>query len=198
MKIQKRCVQILIDIIMNDLKPAIEVIHCNQWYEQDVMRLIVGTFEDYGDDFQKHMSEYVFGKITSELAERFVLSYIETFRNKNAKFKLPSAPQRMRADLDLVVNYFSRTKSAKRAKASFEVIDKIIGLIESNPRTLYIDFYSLWKQFPDMPLDFVEKILSKREDLDKATVRDIIDQCKQKGIEANKDSLATIFSKLKQ
>ena len=183
---------------MNDLKPAIEVIHCNQWYEQDVMRLIVGTFEDYGDDFQKHMSEYVFGKITSELAERFVLSYIETFRNKNAKFKLPSAPQRMRADLDLVVNYFSRTKSAKRAKASFEVIDKIIGLIESNPRTLYIDFYSLWKQFPDMPLDFVEKILSKREDLDKATVRDIIDQCKQKGIEANKDSLATIFSKLKQ
>jgi exocyst complex component 3 len=198
MKIQKRCVQILIDIIMNDLKPAIEVIHCNQWYEQDVMRLIVGTFEDYGDDFQKHMSEYVFGKITSELAERFVLSYIETFRNKNAKFKLPSAPLRMRADLDLVVNYFSRTKSAKRAKASFEVIDKIIGLIESNPRTLYIDFYSLWKQFPDMPLDFVEKILSKREDLDKATVRDIIDQCKQKGIEANKDSLATIFSKLKQ
>jgi hypothetical protein len=196
MKIQKRCSQVLIDIIMSDLKPAIEVMHCNQWYEQDIMRLIVGTFEDYGDDFQKHMSEYVFGKIISELAERFVISYIETFRNKNAKFKMPSSPERMRADLDLVVNFFSRTKSAKRAKANFEVIDKIIGLIESNPRTLYIDFYSLWKQFPDMPLDFVEKILSKREDLDKATVRDIIDQCKQKGIEITKDNPATVFSKL--
>jgi len=47
-----------------------------------------------------------------------------------------------------------------------------------------------------MPLDFVEKILSKREDLDKATVRDIIDQCKQKGIEITKDNPATVFSKL--
>lgn len=196
MRIQRRCAQVLIDIIMSDLKPAIEVMHCNQWYEQDVMRLIVGTFEDYGDDFQKHLSEYVFGKITSELAERFVISYIETFRNKNAKFKMPSSSERMRADLDLVVGFFSRTKSAKRAKASFEVIDKIIGLIESNPRTLYIDFYSLWKQFPDMPLDFVEKVLSKRDDLDKATVRDIIDQCKQKGIEVSKDAPATVFSKL--
>lgn len=196
MKIQRRCIQVLIDIVMSDLKPAIEVMHCNQWYEQDVMRLIVGTFEDYGDDFQKHMCEYVFGKVIGELSDRFVISYVETFKNKNAKFKMPSATERMRQDLDMVVGFFSRTRSAKRAKASFEVADKIIGLIESNPRTLYIDFYSLWKQFPDMPLDYVEKILSKRDDLDKATIRDIIDQCKQKGIEITKDTPVSIFSKI--
>lgn len=196
MKIQRKCVQVLIDIVMSDLKPALEVMHCSQWYEQDVMRLIVGTFEDYGDDFQKHMGEYVFNKLITELVDRFVVAYIETFKNKNAKFKMPSAPERMRTDVEMVVNFFSRTKSAKRAKASFEVIEKIVGLIESSPRMLYIDFYSLWKQFPDMSLDFVEKVLSKRDDLDKSAVREIIDLCKQKAIDLNKDAPPTVFSKI--
>jgi exocyst complex component 3 len=196
MKIQRKTMQILTDIIMNDLKPALEVMHCSQWYEQDVMRLIVGTFEDYGDDFQKHMGDYVHNKMITELVDRFIIAYIETFKNKNAKFKMPNATERMRSDLEMVMGFFSRTKSAKRAKASFEVIEKIVGLIDSNPRMLYIDFYSLWKQFPDMPLDYVEKILSKRDDLDKATIRDIIDQCKLKASELSKDVTPTVFSKI--
>lgn len=196
MKIQRKTMQVLADIIMSDLKPALEVMHCSQWYEQDVMRLIVGTFEDYGDDFQKHMGDYVHNKMITELVDRFIIAYIETFKNKNAKFKMPAATERMRADLEMVTSYFSRTKSAKRAKASFEVIEKIVGLIDSNPRMLYIDFYSLWKQFPDMPLDYVEKVLSKRDDLDKATIRDIIDQCKLKASELSKDAPPTVFSKI--
>lgn len=197
MKIQKKCILILIDIVMSDLTPALNVLHCSQWYEQDVMRLIVGTFEDYCDDFQKHMSEYLFNKLTTELVDRFLISYIESFKNKNAKFKLPNAPERMRADVELLVNFFARSKSAKRAKASFEVIEKIIGLVESNPRMFYIDFYSLWKQFPDMPIDFVEKVLSKRDDMDKSTVKEIIDLCKSKTKdERNEHFQPTVFSKI--
>ncbi|KAJ3356197.1 SNARE-binding exocyst subunit S6 [Kappamyces sp. JEL0680] len=196
MKIQKRCVQVIIDIIMSDLKPALEVMHCSQWYEQDVMRLIVGTFEDYGNDCQKHMAEYVYNKMMTELVDRFIVAYIETFKNKNAKFKMPSAPERMRTDVEMVVGFFSRSKSAKRAKAAFEVIEKIVGLIESNPRMLYMDFYSLWNQFPDMPLDFVEKVLGKRDDLDKSTAREIIDQCKAKASELARDAPPSVFSKI--
>jgi exocyst complex component 3 len=46
-KITKRTQQVLVDITMSDITPALKVLHCDQWYEQDVMRLIVGTFEDY-------------------------------------------------------------------------------------------------------------------------------------------------------
>jgi hypothetical protein len=182
---------------MNDLVPALNVLHCSQWYEQDVMRLVVGTFDDYCDDFQKHMSEYLFNKLVTELVDRFVVSYIDTFKNKNAKYKMPEAPDRMRRDLDQLVNFFSRTKSAKRAKASFEVIEKIIGLVESNPRMFYIDFYSLWKQYPDMPLDFVEKVISKRDDMDKSTVREIMDLCKSKTQGDRQENFQpTVFSKI--
>jgi exocyst complex component 3 len=196
MKIQKKCVQVLIDIIMSDLKPALEVMHCPQWYEQDVMRLIVGTFEDYGNDFQKHMAEYIFNKMMTELADRFIIAYIETFKNKNAKFKMPTAPERMRADVEMVTNFFIRTKNAKRAKASFEVIEKIIGVIEANSRMLYMDFYALWNQFPDIPLDYVEKVLSKRDDIDKSTVREVIDQIKSKATELQRDAQPSVFSKI--
>ncbi|KAJ3321383.1 SNARE-binding exocyst subunit S6 [Boothiomyces sp. JEL0866] len=169
----------------------------SNWYEQDIMKLIVGTFEDYGDDFQKHMSEYLNNKLTTELVDRFLVAYVESFKNKNAKFKMPSATDRMRQDLDSLISFFSRSKNAKRVKASFEVIEKIIGLVESNPRMLYIDFYSLWKQFPDMPLDFVEKVLSKRDDLDKSQVREIMELCRSKTKdERTEDTPPTIFSKI--
>jgi exocyst complex component 3 len=197
MKIQRRCNQILIDIVMSDLTPALTVLHCSQWYEQDVMRLVVGTFDDYCDDFQKHLNDYIFGKLVTELADRFVIAYIESFKNKNAKYKMAEAPERMRRDLDLLVTFFSRTKNAKRAKASFEVIEKIIGLVESNPRMFYIDFYSLWKQYPDMPLEFVEKVISKRDDLDKSAIREIIDLCKTKTQSDRQENFQpTIFSKI--
>ena len=58
-KITKRCQQILVDIVLSDVLAAVKVLHCDQWYEQDVMRLVVGTFEDYGEDFKKYMSEYL-------------------------------------------------------------------------------------------------------------------------------------------
>jgi hypothetical protein len=190
-------VTILVDIVLSDIGPAVTVLHCSQWYEQDVMQLIVGTFEDYGGDFQKHMCDYMYNKIATELIDRFLLIYLESFRNKNAKFKMPVAAEKMKVDLEIVENFFSTMKSAKRVKAIFEVIEKMISLVESSPRMVYIDFYSLWKQFPDLPMDFVEKILSKRDDLDKATVKEVLELCKSKTKDERVVAFEpTIFSKI--
>ncbi|KAL2919037.1 SNARE-binding exocyst subunit S6 [Polyrhizophydium stewartii] len=197
MRIAKRGQQILVDIVMSDIQPALNFLHCQQWYEQDIMRLIVGTFEDYGDDFQKHLSEYVYGKVTSELLDRYLVAYIETFKNKNAKYKMPTAVERMHSDLELVLAFFVKTKNAKRAKASFEVIEKIIALLEANPRMVFLDFYALWKAYPDIPLEFIEKLLGKRDDLDKAQLREIMESCRAKAKEERQENVPpTIFSKI--
>ena len=45
MKVSKKAYQILIEIVMSDVKPAFHVLMSNpQWYEQEVMRFIVGMF----------------------------------------------------------------------------------------------------------------------------------------------------------
>jgi hypothetical protein len=64
MKLTKKCYQVLIDIVLQDAKPAINLLHtAPQWYEQPVMAFVVGTFDDYCEDFRSHLNEYVFNKL---------------------------------------------------------------------------------------------------------------------------------------
>ncbi|KAJ2995911.1 SNARE-binding exocyst subunit S6 [Globomyces sp. JEL0801] len=196
--IQKKCTAILIEIVMLDLKAAIETLHCPTWYEQDIMKLIVGTIEDYFDDFKKHMADYLFNKMVSEIIDKLLIPYIESFKNRNIKvFKMPTALERMRSDLELMIIFFSRNKTAKRVKASFDIVEKVIKLFESDSRTLYIDFYQLRSQFPDFPIEYLEKIISKRDDLKKEDVKTIMELCREKiKEEVRPEFEPTIFSKI--
>lgn len=73
----------------------------------------------------------------------------------------------------------------------------MVSLFESNPRMLYLDFYSLWRAYPDVPLSFIEKLLSKRDDLDKAQLNEMMETVKQKTKEdAIVDFQPSLFSKL--
>ena len=64
MKLTKKAYQVLIDIVLQDTKPAINLLNSSpQWYEQPVMNFIVGTFDDYCEDFRIHLNEYVFNKL---------------------------------------------------------------------------------------------------------------------------------------
>lgn len=199
MKVARRGYQILLDVTVGDLKPAIGFFYCPQWYDQDLMKLVVGTLEDYCDDFRFHMAEYLFNKFTTELLDKVVLCCLEAFRNKNGKFRMPVAVERMRSDLDSLVEFFSRLKSPKRAKAAFDVVEKLIAFIESNPRMAFLDFYALWKPYPDVPLEFAELLLSRRDDLEKAQIKEIMETCRSKAKEEGSKLEAiqpTIFSKM--
>jgi hypothetical protein len=201
MRVARRCYGIIIDIILKDVLPALVRFYCTEWYEMDLMRLIVGTLEDYCSDFQEHTQEYIFSKFTSELQDRLLLLFLEALRNKGAKFRMSLAVDKMKADLEMVIEFFSRYKAPKRVKASFEIMEKIIGFIESNPRLLFLDFYALWKAYPDVPLSFVEELLHKRDDLERSEIREIMEQCRTKVLEekeknAGKEWPQSLFSKL--
>lgn len=98
------------------------------------------------------------------------------------------------------MDLFSKSKSQKRIKASFECIDRLVSLIESNPRLIYIDFFGLYKAFPDVNIDFIEKILSKRSDMDKAQVKEIMEGIRSKVEEDMSSSYyketSTVFSRV--
>ncbi|KND01143.1 SNARE-binding exocyst subunit SEC6 [Spizellomyces punctatus DAOM BR117] len=201
MKVSRRASQILVEIVIADLRPAVNLLHCQpQWYDQDLMRLVIGTLEDYCDDFHVTMAELLFNRFTTELMDRMVGCYIESLRNKNVKFRMPMATEKMRAELSQVIDFFTRYKTAKRVKAAFEVMEKIIGFVESSPKMAFLDFYSLWKAYPDCPIEFFEWLLSKRDDLDKTQVREVMDACRSKAQEERPEQVQvqpTIFSKLK-
>ncbi|KAI8849265.1 exocyst complex component Sec6-domain-containing protein [Chytridium lagenaria] len=178
----KRCYGILIEISIKDILPATSRFYCSEWYEQDLMRLV------------EHMQEYLFSKFTSDLQDRFIVVY-------GAKLRMPGAVEKMKADLEMALEFFSRFRTAKRVKVAFEVMEKIINFIESNSRMIFLDFYSLWKAYPDVPLSFIEELLTKRDDLDRSQIKEIMEQCKERVLEereksTGKETPTTIFSKI--
>ncbi|KAJ3390907.1 SNARE-binding exocyst subunit S6 [Entophlyctis sp. JEL0112] len=200
MRIVKRSYQILIDITLNDALPALVKFYCPEWYDMELMRLVIGTFEDYCTDFQERMQDYIFTKYVNELQDRFIVLYLESLRNKFQKFKLPLAIDKMRVDLETAVDFFRRYKAEKRVKASFDVMDKVIRFIESNGALLFLDFYTLWRNYPDIPLSFVKELLQKRDDLDKTRVRELMEEIEMKVAEEKEQNAglaatATVFAK---
>lgn len=81
----------------------------------------------------------------------------------------------------------------------FDVIEKVHILLESNRRMIFVDYYNLRQAYPDVPLTFVENILSKRDDLDKSALKDIMEGIKAKAREYEPDANTppTIFSRIK-
>lgn len=179
LKVAKRAYTILIEITLLDCKPAFIQMHCPQWYEQDVMRMIVGTLEDYCKDFQTHLTSHLFTKLVNDLIDLFAVKYLECMRNKQAKFKIGAA-ERMRGDQKRVQDYFSTLKNGKRVIQSLDVVDKVITFVEANPRLVFVEFYNLWKNYMDVPYLYVEELVLKREDLDKAQGKELLESIKEK------------------
>lgn len=198
MKVSRRAYAILIDFALIDSKRAIVLLHCQQWYEQELMKMVIATYEDYCNDYKAHLTDYLFSKLTADLMDRFVVFYIDAFRNKNGKFKMPMAGERLKSDLALATDFFSQHRPPKKVKASMgDIIEKIISLIEANHEIAFLDFYALWKTYPDMPLSFVEDVLSKRDDLTRAQLKEVMDSCAQKVKEDPREATTpSPFSKL--
>lgn len=131
LKVAKRSYNILMEFALIDSKRALVLMHCSQWYEQDLMRMVIGTYEDYCADYQQHLSDYLYSKLMTDLLDNFALAYLDSFRNKNAKFRVEVAGDKMRADLACANEFFWQHKPPKRVKLVLgDVISKVISFLE--------------------------------------------------------------------
>ncbi|KAG5457574.1 MAG: exocyst complex component Sec6, partial [Olpidium bornovanus] len=183
MKVARHADQILIDIAFHDVRGVFAQLFTGPWYDGDLMSLIILTLNDYLTDYQQHLQEYLLSKLTGDMLDRFLASYIEAMRNKGSKFRIPAALDRMTADIAMSVEFFSRFKSAKRVEKAFDVLHKLQTLLGSSKKMVFLDYYSLKKAYNDVPLAFVEDILSKRDDMDKASLKDAMESIRAKAKE---------------
>ncbi|CAG8492460.1 7351_t:CDS:2 [Acaulospora colombiana] len=187
----------LLDIVFNDLKLPFGQLYTPYWYQEDPMLLIIETIKDYDNDFQLHMNEYLLDKLMNNILERFIIAYIEAIKNKGAKFKKPECITRAQGDVGAALTFFQQHIPASELKNKFDVINRIHQLFESNRKSIFLDYYSMKKIYGDMPVGFVEEILSKRDDLEKSHVKEIMDNIKSKSKETGEyTGKPTIFSKI--
>ncbi|TPX40434.1 hypothetical protein SeLEV6574_g06619 [Synchytrium endobioticum] len=206
MRLATRCNAVLIDIVLCDIRPALAQLHTPSWYDNNggnnnnPMAPIIATLDDYCTDFSAHLCEHLLTKLKADLLERFVVAYIESFRNKAARFRVPACVDRFRADLDNVKDFFAKLKTAKRVNQAFDAVDKLVAFVCSTGGLAFLDFWSLYNPYRDLPISFVEELVDKREDLDRAAKKELIENCKSKVAEESakrKEPITpTVFGKI--
>ncbi|CAG8489158.1 15915_t:CDS:2 [Funneliformis caledonium] len=187
----------LLDVVFNDLKKPFSQFFTSEWYQEDSMLLIIETIKDYTFDFCTHLNEYLKDKIMTNTLDRFIIAYIESMRNKGAKFRKPDCINRMAKDKGIAYAFFQQHIPPQELNSRFDSLTRIHTLVESPRKSIYLDYYNLKKAYGDVPIGLIEDILSKRDDLDRSQIKEIMVKAKAKAKDTGEyTGTPTIFSKL--
>jgi exocyst complex component 3 len=201
--VAKRCIQILIDLLFNDIKPAVKVLFTSQWYSDDggangggPMTQIIETIRDYMATYQTTLTPSLFDLLIEDIIDNFLVTYLASLR-KASKLRVPAAAEQIRQDVRLSFGFFTAYKGPKDLEAYFDVVDGVLKLIVASKTMFFLDYWPFAKRYGPN-LAYVEAVLKARDDLDKSQVREIMDGLKKK---VSEDALTdppnpTIFSRL--
>ncbi|THH05397.1 hypothetical protein EW145_g4825 [Phellinidium pouzarii] len=180
--VAKKCTQILIDIVFNDLKPALKQLFQPPWYEGNMVQ-IIETVRDYMNDYQQYLNSSILDLLVEDLLDTFLVSYLTALANAT-KLRMPAATDRIRDDITLAFKFFSGLKPAKELESYFEVVELVLALLEASKSLVFLSFWEFAKVHgPNV--SFVEGLMKARDDLDRAAVSEVMESVKRKVKEEN-------------
>jgi exocyst complex component 3 len=175
--VAKKCTQTLIDMILNDLKPAIKGLFQQAWYEGS-MGQIVETMRDYMTDYQSFLNPSLLELLVEDLLEAFLVFYLNGLAN-SPKLKMPLATDRIRDDIGLAFAFFTIHKPAKEVEKYLEVLEYVLALLEASKDIVFLSYWEFAKVHgPNIA--FVEGLMKSRGDLDRSAVSDVMESVKRK------------------
>jgi len=175
--VAKKCMQTLIDIIFNDLKPATKNLFQIPWYD-GIMRQIIETMRDYMTDYQAYLNNSLLELMVGDLMDTFILTYLNSLANA-PKLKMPAAAERFKEDVTEIFEFFVTLAPASEVEAKFEVLESILSMLEASKDIAFLSFWSFAKVHgPNIA--FVEGLMKSRGDFDRTAVNEIMDSIKRK------------------
>jgi exocyst complex component 3 len=180
--VAKKCTQTLIDMIFNDLKPAVRKLFQAEWYD-GVTAQIVETMRDYTNDYQEYLNPQLLEILVEDLLEHFLVTYITALGNAS-KLRLPAATNRIKDDVSVAFSYFSTLKPAKELEANFEVLEMILAMLEASKSLVFLSYWQFAKVHGPN-LAFVEGLMRARGDFDRSAANEVMESIKRKAKEEN-------------
>ena len=180
--VAKKCQQTLIDIIFNDLKPALKQLFQPPWYD-GVTAQIIETVRDYMSDYNSYLNQTLVELLVEDLIDTFLVSYLNALANA-PKLKMPQALERMRSDIDDAYKLFGQYKKLEELEPRMQVLDMVLSILEASQSLVFLSYYSFAKVYgPNIA--FVENLLKARGDLDRSGVSEAMESIKRKVQEDN-------------
>ncbi|KAJ2354603.1 SNARE-binding exocyst subunit S6 [Coemansia sp. RSA 2611] len=199
MGVAEAATQTLADIVFSDLRPITAALFTADWYQDDLLQPVIETLKDYCQDFHDHLDKYLYRRLMQDLLSRFALSYVDAVAGK-VKLRKGQASEKLNLELHRASKFFKEHMDGAAVSETLNIVRILISLIDSTPAMIFLEFFSVKKQYPDLPLALIEDILSKRDDLEKQQLKSILESLRQKSKGDTGSSLAkqrTLFSKLK-
>lgn len=180
--VAKKCTQTLIDIVFNDLKPALKQLFQPTWYD-GIMVQIIETMRDYMGDFQQYLNPSILELLVEDMLDAFLVAYLTALANAT-KLRMPAAANRIRDDVSLAFQFFSSVKPAKDLERYFEVVELVLALLEASKSLAFLSFWEFAK-IHGPNVNFVEGLMKARDDLDRTAVSEVMESVRRKVKEEN-------------
>ncbi len=178
--VAKKCTQVLIDLVFNDLKTVQKGLFQLAWYTDGLVEQIVETMRDYMSDYQGHLNASIFDLLVEDLIVNFLTIYLNALRRVPAKgLRIPAAINRIKEDVRLAFTFFSSYKASVDLEQDFEILDMVLAMLSASSQMMFMDFWQFAKKHgPNMA--FVEALVKGRDDLDKPTMNDVIETLRRR------------------
>lgn len=188
-------------LIFAALAPATQQLFAGPaWYggQPPLLNTVAITLGDFLDDYRVHAEDFLFNKLVADLLETFILTYLRQLRAKSTRLRSADCHDFFGEDLTAATEYFSTLRDPRRVQKAIEPLDKFVDLITASPKVIYLEFFSFWKAYPDLPIGFLEEVLARRDDLDRSAIKEIVETCRKKTLEEKPptDIQPSIFSKI--
>lgn len=175
--VAKKCSQTLIDLMFNDLRPAVKILFTAPWYD-GIMPQIVETLRDYMGDYQTTLNPSLLELLIEDLLDTFIITYL-TALSRSSRMRMPAAADRIKDDVADSFQFFSTLKPPQELEAYFEVIERALEILTASRGLVVLSFYR-FAQEHGPNLAFVESLLRARDDLDRSAVNETMESIKKK------------------
>lgn len=147
----KFCVSIILQIVFNDLKPALASIFTSSWYGGNDVTRVVATLKEYTVDFRAHLNEYLFETLMEDMLVQFLKSYMAQAKNRQTKFKMPAAIDQIRNDVRLSYGFFSQYIPGNVVQDYFQIFELVMTILSANKATFSADLDAMMAGYWDTP-----------------------------------------------
>ncbi|WFD43329.1 SNARE-binding exocyst subunit S6 [Malassezia psittaci] len=207
--ISKHCTQLLVEIVLFDLRPAFhDLFTFPAWYAEGTTTTICETVRDYASDYSARLEPNLFDVLSDDLVTRLLVAYLTTLR-RAARLRMPKAAERFMADIGELNQLIASMRPLEEATSRVEVLQMMYvlenlpshAILSSSPAMVFLPYWTFAKAHGPN-LAFVEAILRARDDMEKADVTSLMESAKRKvkqeGMPEIPESGPTIMSAVSQ
>ncbi|WFD30873.1 SNARE-binding exocyst subunit S6 [Malassezia sp. CBS 17886] len=199
--ISKHCIQLLLEIVMFDLRPAFkDLFTFPSWYTEGTTATVTETVRDYAGDYAARLEPNLFDVLSEDLSTRLLTAYLTALR-RATRLRMPKAAERFLADANEFTNLITFLRSHEEAAAKVQVLHMIHAILSSSPTMVFLPYWTFAKAHGPN-LAFLEALLRARDDMEKADVAALMDSArrkvKQEGMPDVPESGATIMNAVSQ